>query len=109
MQSNSIQNCFTSDGIQSDLIQNCIAMDCMQSDPIQNCFASDCTPNEEFLFCINRGGRECDLNQDGFKREGRLYEMNPKSGDSFLSVGRLPSARGRRERADGEGFFTCVQ
>ena len=109
MQSNLIQNCFDLDCIRSNLNQNLFTPDVMQSDPIQNCFASDCTPNEEFLFCINRGGRECDLNQDGFKREGRLYEMNPKSGDSFLSVGRLPSARGRRERADGEGFFTCVQ
>ena len=81
----------------------------MQSDPIQNCFASDGTPNEVFLFCINRGGRECDLNQNGFKRESRLYEMNPKSGYSFPGVEGLSSARGRRERADGEGFFTCVQ
>ena len=90
-------------------MQNCFTMDGMQSDPIQNCFASDCTPNKAFLFCINRGGKGCDLNQDGFKRGGRLYEMNPKSGDSFLSVEGLPSARGRRETADGEGFFTCVQ
>ena len=35
--------------------------------------------------------------------------MNPKSGYSFLSVEGQPSARGRRETADGEGFFTCVQ
>ena len=95
--------------MQSDPIQNCFALDCTQSYSIQNCFDSDCTPNEAFPFCINRGGRECDLNQDGFKREGQLYEMNPKSGDSFLGVEGLPSARGRRERADGEGFFTCVQ
>ena len=81
----------------------------MQSDPIQNCFASDCTPNEVFLFRINRGGRGCDLNQNRFKREGRLYEMNPKSGDSFSGVEGLSSARGRRPTADREGFFTCVQ
>lgn len=35
--------------------------------------------------------------------------MNPKSGDSFLSVEGLPSARGRRVTADREGFFICVQ
>ena len=35
--------------------------------------------------------------------------MNPKSGYSFLSVEGLSSARGRRETAYGEGFFTCVQ
>lgn len=35
--------------------------------------------------------------------------MNPKSGYSFPGVEGLSSARGRRERADGEGFFTCVQ
>ena len=72
----------------------------MQSGPIQNCFAPDCTTNEAFLFCIDRGGRGCDLNQDGFKREGRLYEMNPKSGYSFLSVEGLSSARVRRETTD---------
>ena len=86
--------------MQSDLIQNCFALDCTQSYSIQNCFDSDCTPNEAFPFCINRGGRECDLNQDGFKREDRLYEMNPKSGDSFSGVEGLPSARGRRATAD---------
>ena len=100
MQSDPNQNCIALDCMQSDQNQNCIALDCMQSDPIQNCFALDCTTNEAFLFCINRGGRGCDLNQDGFKREGRLYEMNPKSGYSFLSVERLPPARGRRETAD---------
>ena len=100
MQSDMIQNRFTMDCTQSDPIQNCFTSDCMPSDADQNCFASDCTPNEAFPFCINRGGRECDLNQDGFKREGRLYEMNPKSGDSFLSVERLPPARGRRPTAD---------
>ena len=35
--------------------------------------------------------------------------MNPKSGYSFLSVEGLSSARVRRETADREGFFTCVQ
>ena len=94
MQSDPIQNCFAPDCIQSDPNQNCITLDCMQSDPIQNCFAPDCTTNEEFLFCIDRGGRGCDLNQDRFKREGRLYEMNPKSGYSFLSVDRQPSPHG---------------
>ena len=100
MQSNLIQNCFASDCTQSDQIQNRFTLDCTQSDPNQNCLASDCTPNKAFPFCINRGGRECDLNQDGFKRESRLYEMNPKSGDSFSGVEGLPSARGRRATAD---------
>ena len=109
MQSDIIQNWFSLDCMQSNPMQNCFTLDGMQSNPIQNCIALDCTPNEAFLFCINKGRRGCDLNQNGFKREGRLYEMNPKSGYSFLSVGRLPSARGRRETADGEGFFTCVQ
>ena len=99
MQSDLIQNCFAMDFMQSDPIQNCITLDGMQSNPIQNCISLDCTPNEAFLFCINRGGRGCDLYQNGFKREGRLYEMNPKSGDPFLSVEGLPSARGRRPTA----------
>ena len=109
MQSDPNQNCIALDCMQSDQNQNCIALDCMQSDPIQNCFALDCTTNEAFLFCINRGGRGCDLNQDGFKREGRPYDINPKSGYSFLSVERQPSPHGWSMTTDGEGFFTCVQ
>ena len=109
MQSDPNQNCIILDCMQSDLIQNCFAQNGMQSDPIQNCFAPDCTTNEAFLFCIDRDGRRCDLNQDGFKREVQLYEMNLKSGYSFFSVEGLSSAHGWSMTTDGEGFFTCVQ